>query len=123
VQVAYAYPGAAPARELVCGGRAIGTQDPAAMRRGGRVPRLEEAEVILHIEVSRPGATPREVEERAEEIAVVVVELLAGDPQLSNQSGLLFAGVSRVELEPAEFDDDGATANLTLGVALKSFLK
>jgi hypothetical protein len=124
VTVEYSYPGRSPQRELIYTGRAEGTQEPAAMRAGGRVPRVEDAVVDLHIEVAKPGATPREVDQRAEEIAQVAIELLAGDPQLANQAaGLLFGGAAGAESDPAEVDNDGATANLTLRLSFQSYLK
>ncbi|MGH8575342.1 MAG: hypothetical protein ACREXJ_00150 [Gammaproteobacteria bacterium] len=123
VKVSYHYPGEAPRRKLIYGGRAVGEQDQAAMRGGGRVPRLEQAVITLHIEVSRPGADPIAAEQDAEEIAAIVVELLADDPQLQQQTGLLFAGIASTELEPAAVDDDGVYADLALGLRVQSFLR
>lgn len=123
VQVSYHFPGNDPERELIHGGAVEGTQNyPIIRGGGGRFPRDEELSVKLHIVVTQPGSDPYEVEFRATELGTVVEELLAGDPDLTGLTGIIYSGISNVFLD-SDVDDDGAIGILTYDVLVKSRLR
>lgn len=121
VQVAYAYPGHDPERELIHGGRVEGDHTYPVSGSGPRFKRDEDLTIKLHIVVSKPGATPYDVEVRCQEIGVVVEELIAGDPDLTGVTGLLWTGITAVDLD-SDSDDDGAIGVLTYDVGARSRL-
>jgi hypothetical protein len=122
VQVSYHFPGNNSERELIHAGRVEGTQSYPVSRGGaGRFPRDEELTVKLHIVVTRPGADPYEVEARCIEIGKVVEELIAGDPDLTGLTGIIYSGITAVDLD-SDSDDDGSIAVLTYDVFFKSRL-
>jgi hypothetical protein len=124
VKVAYSLPREIP-RELVYGGQVIGPVGLAAMKGGaaGRIKREENLSLQIHVRVHTPGQTTTEAADaRAVEIGAAVEEYIAGNPTLDNVPGLLLAAVEAIELDPGGVDDEGATAELTLQIALKSYL-
>jgi hypothetical protein len=124
VAVAYSLPGAVP-RELVYGGQAAGAVTLAAMKggAGGRIKREENLSLQIHIRVNMPGQTTTEASDaRAVEIGAAIEEYIAGNPTLDDMPGMLLAAVEAIELDPGGVDDEGATSELTLQIALKSYL-
>lgn len=123
VQVSYGYPGDDAERELIHGGRVEGPQSYATIRGGGgRFPRDEELTVKVNIVVTKPGADPYEVELRATELGTVVEELLAGDPDLTGLTGIVYSGIANLFVD-SDVDDDGAFGLLVFDVMVKSRLR
>lgn len=121
VQVSYSFPGLL-ARECVYGGRIDGAVALAAMKAGTRVKREEDSVLHLHVRVDTPGeATTQAAEERAVELGGHIEDLIAGNPTLGDQPGLLVARVAGIELDSA-IDDEGAEAVLSYQIVVKSYL-
>lgn len=123
VIVAYCMPRDLP-RECVYGGKVTGSVELSAMRGStGRVKREEELSLNLHIRVHDKGQqTPETVEARAVELSNLIEDWIAANPSLGDVPNLLVAKVQGVELDSG-IEDDGATAELTLTIGLKSFLR
>lgn len=124
VQAGYGPP-ANPERDFIYLGSARGPIQPAAMRNGGRVPRIENLTLQVHIVANVPGGTSVEVlaaETRAVEIYTEIVHAVAADPQLDGLPGLTSCLVADMELNSAA-DDDGSTAWVVVSFEAKSLLK
>lgn len=110
-------------REYVYGGEVTGGQATAAMRGGGRRPREEDLIWTVHIEVTKPGATPQANDQRAMDISALVENALAS---ASGQDGAGVPGlvqVAVVSFSLAKFgDDESRYSEIKLGVRLHSFL-
>ncbi len=123
VTVAYCMPRDLP-RECVYGGKVSGPVELSAMRGStGRVKREENLSLNLHIRVHDKGQpTPETVEARAVEISNIIEDWIAANPTLGDVPSLLSAKVEAVELDSG-IEDDSATAEMTLTIGLKSFLR
>jgi len=124
VQVGYGPP-PNPERDFIYPGAIRGPQEPATMRGGGILPRIEHLTLQLHIVVTRPGATSEEVlqaETRATELAGDIIRAVAADPKLNGLPGLLAIVSAGVELDSGA-DDDAASAWMTLRFEAKSHLR
>ncbi|MGO1049784.1 hypothetical protein [Crossiella sp. CA198] len=121
VQVAYQWPGRITERELIHLGRVRASQEYAAFKATGRIPRHETLMVSVHIIVTLPGGSVEETDERATALGLVLEELVAGDANLTDPAGLLYGGVDSVELD-YELTDDGATSVLTYELKFESRL-
>lgn len=121
VQVGYGPP-ANPERAFIYPGTVRGSQQPATMRGGGPVPRIEDLTLQLHVVVTVPGgdALPA-AEARAAELGGQIIRAVAADPKLGDLPGLLAIVSAGVELESGA-DDDAASAWLTLRFDIKSHL-
>ncbi len=125
VQVSYGYPGPHVDRKLIHGGKVEGSQRYPVMRGGGgRHPRTENLTLKVHIVVSLPGASVYEVELECTKIGSTLEEWLAAKPDLgaSAPEGLLFGGLSYVDLD-SDSDDDGAIGVLTYDASFESRLR
>lgn len=124
VQVGYGPP-ANPERDFIYAGAIRGSQQPATMRGGGILPRIEDLTLQLHIVVTRSGATSEEVlqaETRATELAGDIIRAVAADPKLDDLPGLLAIVSAGVELDSGA-DDDASSAWMTLRFDAKSHLR
>lgn len=123
LQVSYSYPGRTTDRDLVYGGRITGPIALSTMRGSGRLKRIEDSVLQLHIEVARPGEdTSAVTEARACEIGEAIEEYLAANPALEDAvTGLLLAAPQGFDLESAIADESSITV-LTYRILLKSHL-
>lgn len=80
VRVDDAYNSRLQEREYLYFGHIVGPQEPLAFRAGGRMPRLEELTVDLHVEVSKPTATTIDTDLRVTAIGQLIENALAADP-------------------------------------------
>lgn len=127
VQIGYGPP-ANPERDFIYLGKIAGPIRAAAFRAGGRVPRIEDLTLQVHIVATTPGGSGVELlasEERAVELAGAVIDAVAADPLLAGVPGgvpgLAVILVSRMELESGA-DDDASSAWITLWFDAKSHL-
>ena len=111
VRVDDAYNGRLSEREYVYFGHITAQQEPLAFRAGGRLPRMEELTVPIHIEVVRPGGTTVDTDTRVTELGAAIENALAADPtQVALEvSGLLAVLVSGFTLTPF-YPSDGVAA-------------
>lgn len=96
VSISYALPADRLHTELVWLGDFSSRHEPEVMK-AGRVLRMEEAELELHIWVSSM-ARPESAEERAADLGQAVEEMLADDPKVGGVDGLLWCYVSGYSL-------------------------
>lgn len=121
VTVAYDMP-RDPPREIIYGGKIEGPVQPAAMRGGTRIKREENLTLQLYVRVYQLGQkTTESAETRAVALSNLVEDYIAANHTLGDLPNLLLAQVVGVDLD-GFLEDDGATAQVTLAVALKSFL-
>lgn len=123
VVVLYAYDGKQDQRELVYLGKATGPQNLFAMRGNARAMRQEDLTITLVVEVTKPGATPYDVEVRAQQIGTTVEEALAADPTFGDTvAGLKLFAAAAVDVESGYVDDETAMARITYEIAATSVL-
>lgn len=123
VQVGYGPP-PNPDRDFIYIGKVKGPIRPATFRAGGRVPRIEDLTLQVHIVTTIPGGTSVEVqaaETRAVEIATAIINAVAADPLLGGVPGLKACFVDHLELDSGA-DDDMSSAWTTLQFDAKSHL-
>lgn len=109
-------------REHIYGANVEGSADHLAFKGSGNVPRREDLELSLVIEVTKPGEEFTETAEvRAVEIGAAVENLIAADPDLSGVTGLDVVKVVGLSLD-SWADDDAAHAKLTYQIRLESSL-
>jgi hypothetical protein len=121
VQVSYHYPGDDAERELVHAGRVEGNHSYHAMKgRRPRHPREEDATFRLFVVVTKPGATPYEVELRCTEIGEAIEHALSESFAVDGVPGLLSIRVTAVDLDSDTADEEGSIAVLTYDVTAKS---
>lgn len=122
-QVAYSYPGRTTDRDLVYGGRITGPIALSTMRGSGRLKRIEDPVLNLHIEVARPGEhTTAVTEARACAIGAGIENYLATNPALEDAvSGLLLVAPQGFDMESFT-DDEFSYTVLTYQILLKSHL-
>lgn len=122
-QVSYSYPGRTTDRDLVYGGRITGPISLSAMRGSGRLKRIEDPVLNLHIEVARPGEdTSAVTEARACAIGAGIENYLATNPTLEDAvTGLLLVTPQGFDMESAVVDESSITV-LTYQILLKSHL-
>ena len=101
VQVAYAWPGLAQ-RELVYGGGVRWTRQSAG-HDGARELWLQRNTVGLYVRVAAPGVPVEDTDARAEQLGLVLEELLEADPQLAG--GLTVAAITGGTADYAGDDD------------------
>jgi hypothetical protein len=123
LQVSYSYPGRTTDRDLVYGGRITGPIALSTMRGSGRLKRIEDPVLNLHIEVARPGEGTSEVTEaRACEIGTAIENYLAANPTLQDAvTGLLLVTPQGFDME-SSIDDESSYTVLTYRILLKSHL-
>lgn len=123
VQVSYKFPGNL-ADECVYGGRISGPKQPASMRpSGGRQPRIEEPNILVHIRVLKTGDTDSATDDRCNELLTVVEEMVAADPKLAGVvPGLLNLYVAQFDIECAPADDEKTESLATLQLVAMSHL-
>lgn len=121
VDVAYDMPPTVP-REVVYGGKVDGPVQLVGMRGGTRVKREENLTLHLHIRVYKLGEkTTETAEARAAALSTIVEDYIAANYTLGDLTDLKLASVTGVDLD-GFLDDEGATALMTITVALKSYL-
>lgn len=121
VTVAYDMP-RDPPREVIYGGKVEGPVQLVGMRGGSRVKREENLTLQLHIRVYKPGErTTETAETRVAALSTIVEDYIAANYTLGDLADLKLASVASVDLD-GFLEDDGATALMTITVALKSFL-
>lgn len=121
IQVEYVWPGHALDRECVYGGKPTSTQKYAVMT-SGRKPRDERSLIPVRIEVIRKGAEVRETDERVEEIAAILENLLADNVTLGGSvSGLRYGGVVSFDSDWDVYDET-AESTATLEIEFSSRL-
>jgi hypothetical protein len=123
LQVSYSYPGRTTDRDLVYGGRITGPIALSTMRGSGRIKRIEDPVLQLHIEVARPGEdTAAVTEARACAIGTAIENYLAASPTLEDAvTGLLLVAPTGFDMESA-IDDESSITVLTYQILLKSHL-
>lgn len=123
LQVSYSYPGRTTDRDLVYGGRITGPIALSTMRGSGRLKRIEDQVLNLHIEVVRPGEdTAEATEARACEIGAGIENYLAANPTLEDAvTGLLLVAPQGFDMESGLVDESSMTT-LTYQILLKSHL-
>lgn len=111
IRVDDAYNSRLSEREYVYFGHIVAQQEPLAFRAGGRLPRMEELTVPIHIEVVKPGGTTVDTDTRATEIGAAIENAIAADPtQVAlGVPGLLAVWVSGFTLTPF-YPGDGVAA-------------
>lgn len=118
LQVQYAWNGRTAEREQVYGGGVRFTRASAG-HDGARELWLETAVVGLYVRVTEPGAEVAETDQRCEEIAGVVEELLASDPQLPGNYS--YVGITGGTGDYAH-DDDAPVSVLAYQVSFQYYL-
>ena len=96
VRIDHGYNGRLAEREYAYFGHTTSPKEPLAFRGGGRLPRMEEATLTLHLEVLYPNATTEDTEARANELGDLIEDTIAADPTGSSLgvTGLLAVWVS-----------------------------
>lgn len=124
VRIDDAYNGRLTEREYVYFGHIIGTQEPMVFRSGGRLPRMEELEVPLHVEVSQPGATTVDTDTRVTAIGQLIEEAIAADPTQAalGVPGLMAVWVSGFTLTPFYVSDGVAATEGVYQITVQSKL-
>lgn len=121
VSVSYTY-GRGVGRKGLYLGRARAVHEVARSGGADRAERDEQVLVELHITVREPGADHTRTETEAAAIGTVVEELLAATPSVMHEvTGLYYAGVDSIDLDPVA-DDDAATTDLTYGLRFRARL-
>lgn len=121
VKVAYSMPRDVPT-EVVYGGSVGGLVELAAFAGGGRVRRVENLVLMLHVRVYTKGRRDSEASEaRAVVIGDTVAAYIAANPTLGGLTDLKVAKVAEVEMD-SWLDDYGAGTTLDISVALMSYL-
>jgi hypothetical protein len=112
VQVEYSWPGARFERECIHGGRVEGQQEYATFAGGrARLPRNETFVVYVYVAVRMPDANSGEdVERRLVELGQQLEDGIAADPQVAGVNGLLYAGITGVQMDSYAEDDKWAGA-------------
>lgn len=118
VQVAYAFPGKSVERECVYGGGVRWTRQSAG-DDGHRELWLQASTVGLYVRVFEPGASVEETDARAEELGLVLEELLETDRQLAG--GLTVAGITGGTADYG-VDDDGPVSILHYQVRVDCYV-
>jgi hypothetical protein len=123
LQVSYSYPGRTTDRDLVYASRISGTVALSTMRGSGRIKRIEDPVLQLHIEVVRPGEdTTETTEARACAIGAGIENYLAANPTLEDAvTGLLLVAVQGFDIE-SYVDDESSITTMTYQILLKSHL-
>lgn len=103
-------------------GKARAEQEAARAGGAGRYERDEQVLALLHVFVRMPGADHTKTDVEAEAIGLVVEELLAATPSVIHSvTGLYYAGVDSIDLDPAT-DDDGVVTDLTYALRFRARL-
>jgi hypothetical protein len=119
-----AYHGRLVEREYVYFGHLVGSQEPLVFRAAGRMPRLEELTVDLHVEVAKPGATTVETDGRVTAIGTVIEEIIAADPTFgATIPGLTAAWVSNFTLTSFYMEDGKAASEGVYQISIQSQLR
>lgn len=124
VIVAYNMPRDVP-EEVIYGGKISGPVELAAMKggSGGRVKRKEDLTLRLHIRVCKKGeATTEDAETRAAALSTIVEDYIAENYTLGDLANLKLARVESVDMDSWLTDDGGSYSEITLSIALMSFL-
>lgn len=123
VQVEYSWPGWAPERQCVHGGRVTGNQNYATFAGGrARLPRDETFVVHLYVAVRMPGANDGyDVEQRLAEIGQAIEDGIAASPQFNTVAGMLYAEVTGVDMD-SDADDDAWAGALEYQITVRSRL-
>lgn len=123
IRVDDAYNGKLVEREYVYFGHITGPHEPLAFRNGGRLPRLEELTVNLHVEAVVPNGNTTDSDTRVVAIGQVVEETLANDPTLGGTvTGLLGAWMSHTELTSFYMEDGKAASAAVFQISVQSKL-
>lgn len=122
VQVSYAWPGDATARETLFTDNASGDIDIASLR-GGRKMRNEESTFSVVIRVEGPGADQATVDTRALTLGKEVEDLLADSPTALNAAvpGVIDAVVDSYRLAGG-IGDQSRVAELTYTIRIRTRL-
>lgn len=123
VQVAFSWPGNKFEKECVHLGRSIGSQEYATWGGGRpRQSRNEQLDCDLFVVVRLPSADDGyDAELRAAEIGKLIEDGIAATPQIQSVAGMLYAGITGVELE-SYTDDIAWTAIIKYTVTVHSRL-
>lgn len=123
VQVVFSWPGPRFDRECVHLGRSQGSQEYATFGGGrARQPRNEQLDIDLFVVVRLPSADDGyNAELRAAEIGTLIEDGIAATPQIQSVAGMLYAGITGVELE-SYADNDAWAAIIKYTVTVHSRL-
>lgn len=101
IQVEYSWPGNRFNRVCIHGGRIEGQQEYATFAGGrARLPRNETFVLYLYIAVRMPEAdSGQDVEQRLAELGQLLEDGIAADPQVAGVTGLLYAGITGVQMD------------------------
>lgn len=108
-------------RELVYGGTVVGSVELVAFAGGGRMKRVEELTLMIHVRVFKPGQTREATDARAVEVADAITTYIAANPTLGDLAELRKAYVSGIELGGFTEDEANCTT-LDIAVGLMSYL-
>lgn len=110
-------------REIVHGGAPVtGPVTLSAQRAGTRIKREENLNTQIHIRVYEPGnQTTEATDARAATISAIVENYIAANPTLGDLTNVKLVAVEGLTLT-GWLNDDGATSELSLALAIKSYL-
>lgn len=125
VRIDDAYNGRLEEREYAYFGHINGTQEPMVFRGGSRLPRLEQLEIPLHVEVAYPASTTSDTDTRLAAIGQLIEEALAADPTQAalGVPGLMAAWVSAFTLTPYYMSDGVAASAGVYTITVQSQLR
>lgn len=125
VQVEYTFPGRTLERETIYGGKITFQQDYSTFASptvtSGRQPRRETAVLSWHIEVRQADLDAPGADLRAVQLGGVLEDIIASDPTLGGQSGILALAITSGDLEQVQ-DDDAVSSVLGYQITVRSDL-